>query len=378
MHTAPIPTPHTHRNAGIDALRGFCILLVISLHIGLRVPLRGGMLEDVFPRWFLNALNFNGYQAVFMFFTISGFLIATQSIERWGSLANISVGDFYARRAARILPLLLALIVVLAIMHGLSIKHFAIERDDQTLARAAISALSFHLNWYEGTTSYLPASWDVLWSLSIEEAFYVGFPLLCLVLRSRTALWLLLAVIACSLPLWKMIVMGDLWNEKHYMPGFAAIAMGVLGALYVTGRAPLTTSGARVLCGLGFVGIIAALFGFRWLRPFVGDGRLLMVTFSTNLLIIGLWQLDRSGVRLKLPGMAWLQSCGRLCYEMYLTHMFIVWPAVLLFKASGSAQWWGGLIYPPTFFVCWLVARWVARFFTLPMERKVRAMARVG
>ena len=37
-----------------------------------------------------------------------------------------------------------------------------------------------HLNWLEARTGYLPAAWNVLWSLSVEEAFYLAFPLLCM------------------------------------------------------------------------------------------------------------------------------------------------------------------------------------------------------
>ena len=80
----------------------------------------------------------------------------------------IGAKAFYRRRAARILPCLLILGAVLC---GLS------------LAGAALSALGLRLNVYEANTGWLPAGRDVPWSLSIEEVFYLAFPVVCLLLR---------------------------------------------------------------------------------------------------------------------------------------------------------------------------------------------------
>ena len=69
------------------------------------------------------------------------------------------------------------------------------------LPRALFSALTFHLNWLEAKTGYLPANWDVMWSLSVEEMFYLFFPLVCLVfVGERSPLrrnWMAPSVFAC-------------------------------------------------------------------------------------------------------------------------------------------------------------------------------------
>lgn len=102
------------RNPGIDLLRGISILLVIFNHIGIRIRLLKGVLAGVLPHQLLTDLTFNGSEAVFMFFVISGFLIAGNSMQRWGNLGTIHAGEFYTRRFARIVPCLVTLVAILA------------------------------------------------------------------------------------------------------------------------------------------------------------------------------------------------------------------------------------------------------------------------
>ena len=121
------------------------------------------------------------------------------------------------------------------------------------------SALSLTFNWYEGRTGWAPAGWDVLWSLSIEEAFYVGFPLLCVWLPRRLLVALLLAWAVCMGPLRDLVPAADeVWREKAYLPGMAALAWGVLAAL-ASVRWRCGPRAARVLAWGGALGILLAL-----------------------------------------------------------------------------------------------------------------------
>jgi peptidoglycan/LPS O-acetylase OafA/YrhL len=358
------------RDPGIDLLRGLSILLVVMHHVGLRIPLKAGVLAAFLPRWCLDALIYNGSEAVFIFFVISGFLIASHSLARWGSLAALDARAFYVRRAARILPPLLILVGLLSLLHLLGARDYVISRASQSLPRAILAALGLHLNWYEGLTGYLPGNWDVLWSLSIEELFYLGFPLLCLGLRRRFLVPVLL-LLALSLPLTRAALAGNpIWQEKATLPGMAAIATGVLGALLAAAWRPRQAWAPGLLRGLGWAGLVAVLCFESWLWPRLGNGSLLLLTGGTLLLLLGFhWRprVQRAGAAL-----GWVRSFGRLSYEVYLTHMFIVWPVVQAYKASGHGPRWGILWYLPALAASWALGWLVARYLSAPCERWLR------
>jgi peptidoglycan/LPS O-acetylase OafA/YrhL len=358
------------RNAAIDLLRGLSILLVVVHHIALRIPLKEGGLETFLPRSLLNAFVYNGYEAVFLFFVISGFLITSNAIERWGSLAAIDLRSFYARRAARILPLLGLLLIVLSALHWLGMPYFTIEGEGQSLPRALFAVIGLHLNWYEGATGYLPGNWDVLWSLSIEEVFYLGFPLVCLAIRREALLLALLTLLMFSLPMARAALVGnEIWQEKAYLPGMAAIATGVIAAMMVHALPKLSTAWRQVLCALGCCGIASNLLFGSVFWPLIGNGLLLVLTLSGGILLIAV-----QGLRADAPrSLQWLCSMGRLSYEIYLTHMFIVFAAVALYRQVQADPWFGFLWYVPTVLLCWVLGSALSRGFSIPSDRALRA-----
>ena len=362
------------RNPGIDLLRGLAIVLVVFNHLGLRIPLNRTALADVLPSWLLVRLNYNGYEAVFVFFVISGFLIAGNTLRRWGSLARIDARAFYARRFARIVPCLLVLVAVLSVLDLAGVRDYTIIHANQSLPCAILAALGLHLNWYEGQTGYLPGNWDVLWSLSIEEVFYLGFPLVCLLTRRRVVLIPMLVLLALSMP-WTHAAMhgNEIWQEKAYLPGMSAIAIGVLGALLASHwqRPPLRTT--RLLGMLGALGLAVVLLDGGALWRLLQDGYLLVLAGATLCLLLSFQQRQLRGAWRAMRAWGWLRSWGRLSYEIYLSHMFVVYGLVRLYRLVDGDSRSGFLWYLLALPLCWLLGKIVERGLSVPCERWLRA-----
>ncbi|HEY4083469.1 MAG TPA: acyltransferase [Burkholderiaceae bacterium] len=363
-----------HRNWGIDSLRGLSILLVLLNHLGLgfRLPLKKSLLIEVLPKSVLNAVCFNGYEAVFIFFVISGFLITSRVLEQSGTLHCIDWRGFYRRRAARIVPLLLALLAVLAVLHVLGFADYRISAPGQSLGGALWSAIGLHLNWYEGQTTWLPASWDVLWSLSIEEVFYLAFPLLCLWVPRR-ALVILLGLLALSLPVSRGALAGnEIWQEKAYLPGMSAIATGVLCALVAQAWPRLPAWAPRALLALGGAGLGQVLFGlaYKWL----GQGNMLLLTGSAAALVLACHHLCQATHAPR--SLQWLAKMGRLSYEIYLSHMFVVLSAVAIYRSLVAPDMrWDFLVYPVAIGLAVKLGAFLERWVTQPCEQALRGAA---
>jgi peptidoglycan/LPS O-acetylase OafA/YrhL len=223
---------------GVDVLRGLSILAVILLHTFIRFHSVGVSLDQFLPDRLFHLLFRNGNHGVTVFFAISGFLITYTSLRRFGSLREIRAVHFYRIRFARIAPLLLLVLAVLSVLHLLHTPGFEIPPEKATLPRVLLAALTFHLNWLEAMRGYLPANWDVLWSLSVEEMFYLFFPIVCsTVLRlpgGRKLLLALLITFVIAGPFARSVWSGNpIWQDKSYLGGMDSIALGCLTALLI-------------------------------------------------------------------------------------------------------------------------------------------------
>ena len=344
----PVSPVSEQRVQGIDLLRGLCIVTVVVHHINLRVRLDKTSLGAVLGTAINRVLFWSGYNGVIVFFVISGFLITTWSINRWGHLGQISRRQFYLMRFARIVPCLLALLVILSLFDRLGVPHFVIDTHRSSLPRALLAALTFHVNWLEARTGYLPASWDVLWSLSIEEVFYIFFPLLCTLLRKQA---LIVAFLCCFLiigPWARMHTQNQFWAENGYLSCMDGIALGCLAAIAAT----KLRLAKRATLYLGISGALLCVFIDVFRRTAFRTGLYkigldsTMLELGAALLLIALQLrfdsqagsegLDRktssptgSAIWAQLfSATVWLRWFVRNSYEIYLTHMFVIWPLV--------------------------------------------------
>src|SRR6266436_3286501 len=220
---------------GVDLLRALAIFFVLMNHVNMRllrakVPYLQGL-----PHQLVNSLVWNGQPGVQIFFAVSGFLITSTTLRRWDSLSHVSVRDFYLLRFARIAPLLLLLLALLSILHFAQVKYFVVSAKTGGLGRALVAALTFHVNVLEARRGYLPGNWDILWSLSVEEMFYLFFPVVARLFgRGKLFIAALLGFVALG-PFARTVFThgNETWKEYSYLGGMDAIALGCLTALVV-------------------------------------------------------------------------------------------------------------------------------------------------
>jgi peptidoglycan/LPS O-acetylase OafA/YrhL len=283
------------RIAGLDELRGIAILAVLLVHwLGARQP----VLAAQSPRWAVVAAA-----AVDLFFIISGFLITVILVRAKGQPGYFAA--FYTRRAARILPLAL---LVIAVSHAL---------DPAT--RHLWPAYLFFYNNYQIVALHGQAMTgiSVMWSLAVEEQFYVVWPLL-IWLFPRRWLWLLVAL-ACGALIWLplsatpgtiSIVDGVYLTDGRTHLRALPIALGAALALWWAGVLPRPAWFASGLVA----GLIATMV--LWQRM---NG---LLTYPLLLGLAALVWLILAG-RL-LPNVALLRWFGLRCYGLYLLHAFVL------------------------------------------------------
>lgn len=372
--TSPNPSRSWSRLDGVDLLRALAIFFVLMNHVNIRVLSAKVPYTQGLPHNLVNFLVWNGDDAVQMFFAVSGFLITSIAIRRWGTLAKVNVRDFYLLRFARIAPLLLALLVVLSALHAAHVRYFVVPADRGGYWRALFSALTFHLNLSEAHWGYLPGNWDVLWSLSVEETFYLFFPLACVLLGRVRGVPLL--ALLCTL-----VVLGpfartvfshgnELWTSRSYLGGMDAIAMGCLTAIILAHRMPSRRIG--IACGvLGFA-VLGAMLGFSrfmWDVGIAKHGMELTIDGVATCLII-VWAVQTQWRAPQVVGH--LLVLGRRSYEIYLTHMFIVFGLLHLFLAAGKPLAGVPVYFVATFLLAALLGELVARLYSEPLNRKLR------
>jgi peptidoglycan/LPS O-acetylase OafA/YrhL len=174
MHVSTNRASLPSRDPALDGLRGFAVLLVFFFHFG------GGLTSSNPLVHALGVLVQSGWTGVVLFFALSGFLITG---GLWDSLHEPHLlRNFYARRALRTLPLyyfVLLLAIVFSFVHGTGLFHL------RRLALFAFFLQNMPVIWVRALDNPAPFPLYHLWSLAVEEQFYLLWPLILLFATQR-------------------------------------------------------------------------------------------------------------------------------------------------------------------------------------------------
>lgn len=300
----------------LDGLRGIAILAVMLYHVQIYIyrdaPIASGYLSFGM-----------GFLGVDLFFVLSGLLITTLLIQEWERSEQIDLRNFYIRRALRLLPALFVFLIVM-------VAHARLTMDPQqasiTTQYAGLAVL-YVANW-ASAFGWLPVPelMGHLWSLAIEEQFYLVWPLFfLLLLRSRTSVRVVTAIL--------MVAVVFIWGYRLYLAshggGFSRVyfatdtrADALLVGCWVAVIRSQRNHAARYHRHFKQTALVLALAALASLivlpLPVARVSMLSIFAMACGLVLMRVVESSSNRI-LELPWLVWM---GELSYSLYLWHTF--------------------------------------------------------
>ncbi|MFN8027006.1 MAG: acyltransferase family protein [Acidimicrobiia bacterium] len=328
----------------LDGWRGFTIWFAISVHAGYFTA--GGVLS------------------LDTFFVLSGFLITGLLLREWDRRGGIALGSFWARRARRLLPALFVVLTAVLVYAALLAPSLGLDK----LRGDMLASLGYVVNWHfiwSGQSYFssftTPSPVLHLWSLAVEEQFYLLWPpivlgvlLLCRRRFGTTASYLAVGAVALV-----GSIASAVWMVHLYTPGTdpsrvyygtdtraQAMLAGAVLSVIVLVHGPLRSRLARValtiaspLCLLVVVAPWFANDATGIHDFFYGRYGLLLYSVAT---CVVLWRLVQPATGVLGTALSWspVRWVGGISYEMYLWH----WPTYLVLTPDRTGLTGGTLL----------------------------------
>jgi peptidoglycan/LPS O-acetylase OafA/YrhL len=316
-----------NRLPGLDLLRAIAILWVMMFHSWV-VNEQWGVFQPVAD---------NGWMGVDLFFVLSGYLIGYQLLKPLSRGEQLDVGEFYRRRAYRILPAFLTVLAVYA--------WFPAWREAPGL-QPVWQFLTFTVNLlidYQHNAAFSHA-----WSLCVEEQFYLVFPLLAWLLTRRpsllTTVCIGVAMVVAGMLLRAYASLHELdYLETIYYPTYTRLDGLLAGVMLAAMQAyrprwwDVLQSKANIVAMGGVALTGAAIWLFRDRESFAAS------VYGFPLLALGLALLVVAGAgrqsfgRWRVPGAAWVAGVS---YSLYLSHKLAMHAVANLLTAHPGLEGW--------------------------------------
>jgi peptidoglycan/LPS O-acetylase OafA/YrhL len=315
------------RVGGLDGLRGLAILAVITFHA------RGFFATHRRPVH----LAQGGFLGVDLFFVLSGFLITALLLGEQATHGRFSFSHFYRRRALRILPALVVFVIVY-VVYGV-VAGFRAD----VIESSAVQMLLFVTN-LRPPLSNLPLGDGLvhMWSLAVEEQFYLVWPLLvATVITVHRRTWVVVSAMLA------MIGAIAIYRAASYDDVFSAVRLSIwtpsradsllvgclLAYLWVTRKLPSRLSGAPAWIALG---ALAGLMLFcSLINPLLYLGGFTLVAVLCALIVL---EVVTPGTRMaRMFDQPALRVVGKVSFGLYIWHVVVF----------GAVDRWGGGL-PPT------------------------------
>ncbi len=328
----PSATP-SHEESGeriyfpeLDGLRFFAFLMVFLFHGGFPES----MVRTVLGRTAARALRENGGYGVQLFFILSGYLITTLLLREETRYGRVALRAFWVRRILRIWPLYYLIVFIgFFVLPGLD-GQLGSSFHHQLLRIHLLPFLAFGGNWSMAMIQPAPDWLSILWSVCVEEQFYLVVPLFVAMVSRRFRVPIVLTLMAGS-------IAARAWCAHHYstqlmivfntFAQFDTLLSGVLLAMVLgwdRDRPRLTL----VLRILQWPLYLTAGWLMTW--PHLGHGSILHQTWD----FVWVWLCGVGIVMVAVWGRGWLRSAlaysrfvwlGKISYGLYMYHEIALW-----------------------------------------------------
>ncbi|WP_285592570.1 acyltransferase [Kineosporia sp. NBRC 101731] len=299
------------RRPALDGLRAFAVLAVMAFHTS---PAAHG-----------------GFLGVDVFFVISGYLITALLLREWTRTGRIDLRQFYLRRGLRLLPPLVFMLVI-TLPFALTWMHYDLTINPLV---AVLSVLLYVANWANVWVNEGTGIWTHTWSLSIEEQFYLIWPvvLIAVLVRRRKAPALgLAALIAVVIVVrWLSVHNSDstLWIYYATTSHCDGLLLGSLMAVLLQNRETLVRR-SETVAWVGVLGL-AALFATSYIEAANTYHWRLPLAALLSAMVVHHLVTRTDGPMVSLLSLKPFVAIGMVSYGLYLYHF----PVFMIIQHQG-------------------------------------------